>query len=364
MRCDKHPAYKGKSEPKTECLTCWKIYAKENSPSRLKYQIKYFQEKLRREQEKRYNEENLIEELKTVLSVARPLKAFPRKSFKGEHQEQEAVLLFSDCQIGEKIQKKETGYLDYNIEIFEERLKRLYNSVLNIINRHRKDCDINNLNIFMLGDLVEGNGNIYRGQAPRLATDVVEQVFNGQQMIADFLRSMARYFEKIVVSCIVGNHGRLRGKDEDLEYVNWDYVLYRNLQQILSRVKNIEFRVDKRWWRIEEVQGWKFYMEHGDRIKKYMTIPWYSAERVDNRVLKMLRAMNKDYDYFVFAHHHTSIEWDAGVGERICNGAFTSGNPYAMRELKVVSRPTQKMFGVHKEVGITWRYNIRLDRGE
>lgn len=331
-----------------------------NDLKRQSYELKYYKNKYEAEVKKRYNDERFIEEIKSALHVVQPLKPYKYARTPKKHKEQELVLLFSDCQIGEKIQKKETGYRDYDIEEFGKRLKSLYTSVLNITDRHRKDCDINTLNIFTLGDIVEGRA-IFRGQSSRVTNDVVEQMFRGQEMIANFIRNLAKHYKKVKVPCIPGNHGRVGMKDEELAWVNWDYVIYRNLEQILKRVKNVEFDVDKKWWKIVSVQGWRFYMEHGDRIKKYWSIPWYGLERGDNRVLKMMRALGKDYDYFIIGHHHVPFEWDANRGERICNGTFSSGNPYAMRDLKVVARPTQKLFGVHKDVGITFRYNIRMD---
>lgn len=325
------------------------------------YQAKHYERRWKREREKRWTEDKLVEELKGVQSVVKPLKPYAIPKIPEGHREQELVMLFSDCQIGEKIQKKETGYRDYNIDIFKDRLKQLYDSTMNITERHRKDCTINNMNVFMLGDLVEGS-KIFRGQGARIVTDEVEQMFEGQEMITNFLRSLTRHFKEINVACVYGNHGRVNErKDQDLGYVNWDYIMYKNIGQMLSGIPNVNMKVDKKWWRIEEVLGWKFYMEHGDRIKKYLTIPWYGLERGDNRILKMMRLMDKDYDYFVIGHHHVPFECDANRGERICNGTFSSGNPFAMRELKVAARPTQKLFGVHPEVGISFRYNVRLD---
>ena len=331
------------------------------------YRTNYLSKKLTHEVEKRWDEDKLVEELKGMQSIVKPLKPYSRPKRDSTHKDQDLVLLFGDCQLGEKIQVKETGYKPYNIDIFKQRLDFLYESVMNITDRHRKDFNIPNLNIFMLGDIVEGS-KIFRGQGSRIETDEVEQMFEGQEMISNFLRSLARNYDHISVPCVYGNHGRVADrKDQDLGYVNWDYLVYRNMKQILSGVKNIDIKVDKSWWRIEEVGGWKFHMEHGDRIKRYMQIPWYGAERNDNRTFKMMSDIGKEigkdyaYDYYVFGHHHVPWECDANRGERICNGTFSSGNPYAMRDLKVTARPTQKLFGVHPEVGISFRYNIRLD---
>lgn len=335
-----------------------------NNDEKLKYELKFYKQKYGEEKHKRLSEEKLLEQLKTVLSVQKPLKHLYKPPKKKIHAPQEAILLFSDCQVGEKIQKKETGFLEYNIDIFAQRLNKLYSSLLNIIARHRKDHPIYNLNIFMLGDIVEGR-KIFTGQSARITTDIVEQMFKGQALIANFLRSLAPHFQKVKIWCIPGNHGRVGEKrGEELAYVNWDHILYRNLEQILSQINNIHFNINQQWWQIVDIFGWKFYLEHGEMLKKYWGISWYSMERRDNRILQMMRSLKRDYDYYIVGHLHESFEWDKGRGERIGNGAFVSGNPFAMRELGLITRPTQKLFGIHKEVGITWRYNIRLDFGK
>jgi len=327
-----------------------------------KYQAKHWKQKSEKEFRKRIKEEDMIEDLRGMLSVAKPLKALPRAKLKTKHKQQEAVLLFSDAQIGERTQKKETGYVDYNVDIFKKEVERLYTSILNILERHRKDCPIEKLNILMLGDVIEGTGNIFRGQGSRIETDVVEQVLTyGIPIITNFIRSMARYFKEIYVPCIVGNHGRIRNKGEDLAYVNWDYVCYQFIKQVLSDIPNVKIEADKCWWKIVDIQKWKFYLEHGDAVQRYMRMPWYGMQRSDGETLMMMQSMKKTYHYYIMGHHHEPFEWDRPVGERICNGTFARGNAFAMRYLKSTVRPTQKFFFVHPEIGITARYNIRLD---
>jgi len=68
------------------------------------------------------------------------------------------------------------------------------------------------------------------------------------------------------------------------------------------------------------------------------------------------------FDYIVMGHHHQAIQWDRPWGERIVNGSFSSGNPFAAKRLQLATRPTQLMFGVHPEQGVSFRYLIRLDR--
>jgi hypothetical protein len=242
--------------------------------ARLERQVNHWKRLHSRELKKRMTEETFVEECKDVLSVAEPLVSYPKPSSKGGWKPHDGVLLFSDCQIGEKIQKKETGYQDYNFKVFDKELKNLYLGLVNITNIHRHAYKVDTLNILGLGDYVEGTGNIFRGQGSRIVTDVVEQALDkGVPLIADFFRNLARNFREVNVYSVVGNHGRLRKKDEDLSYANWDYVLMRMVKEVLRDIPNVKMFVEKCWWRIVDIQGWQFYMEHGDAIQKYMRLP-------------------------------------------------------------------------------------------
>ena len=327
-----------------------------------KYQAKFWKKKYEQEKAKANFETHIIDELKSALIVAKPPEPMPIVQPKTEHKSQEAVLLFSDAQIGEKVQKKETGFFDYNVDIFKQELHNLYVSLLNIVNRHRTDCRIDKLNIFFLGDIIEAGGQeIFKGQSARITTDVVEQMFEAQYLIAEFVRSLSAHFVEVYCPGIIGNHARVGMKDQHLSYVNFDYILYQNLKQILSQVPNVKIDADKCWWKIVEVQRWKFYLEHGENIKRYMRIPWYAAEIRDSMITLTLQSIGETFSYYIFAHHHTPFSWDRPRGERICNGTFSQGNPFALSKLASVVRPTQKFFLVHPEVGISANYNIRLD---
>ena len=169
---------------------------------------KEWKRRFTREQKKHWKEEDFIEEVKGILSVVKPLKPFKQIIPKGHHKAHEAVLMFSDLQIGEKVQKKETGFFDYNFKVFKKELKNLFVAINNIVNIHRKDYKVDKLNIFMLGDLVEGTGNIYRGQGSRIVTDVIEQALDvGIPEITRFVQGLAANFKEVYVTGVVGNHG-------------------------------------------------------------------------------------------------------------------------------------------------------------
>ena len=55
--------------------------------------------------------------------------------------------------------------------------------------------------------------------------------------------------------------------------MNWDYVVMKMLEHTLKDVPNVTMDIDKVWWKIVSIFKWKFYMEHGDDLIRYMGVP-------------------------------------------------------------------------------------------
>lgn len=334
----------------------------EEEKNRLAHEFGYVERENKKLKNMRLDEEKLVDQVKDSFIRLKPQPLYTPKKIKyDQHSEQELVLLFSDCQIGEKIERDETPFGEYNSEIFKKRLGKLYEGVIGITERHRKDTPINKLNIFMLGDIIDGE-KIFRGQSARVDGNVIDQFTTGLESITNFMHSLEKHYKNIHISCVAGNHGRVdEKKDSNKFYVNWDYLMYKFLKERLEHNSKISFNVPKTWYIIDDVKGWKFYLTHGDDIQRYMQIPWYGLERYDGKNMKLMQSIGEKYDYMCIGHLHVPFQWDAAIGERICNGSFSSGNHFAAKKLQSTTRPTQIMFGVHPERGISFRYLLRLD---
>jgi len=330
-----------------------------NVLDRVKYENKHLKRVNFDLQNRLLDEDRFIERTKEVMATIKKPSRYKILNSKEEHTPQELVILFSDCQVGEKITFKETQLGEYNIQIFEERVKNYYEHTMRIVDRYRKTTPINKAHVFMLGDIVEGE-KIFRGQGSRITDDVIVQFFEAKSIISMYLSELSANFDEIFVDCVAGNHGREGKKDERKFYVNWDYLMYRYMEDTLNHHDNIKWNIPMSWWTITEVLGHKFYLTHGDDLIRYMGIPWYAMERMDNRTSKMLSLVDEDYDHLVIGHHHQALMWDGGPGERIVNGSFSSANYYAAKKLHLMTKPKQLIFGVHPKRGITFRYSINV----
>lgn len=316
----------------------------------------------------------IAEKIKQYITPFTP-PPIPKLSYKESPKPQEVVGLFSDCQIGQEVEYNEMGGLEeYNFDVFAKRLEFWARKLVRIVELHRKAYSVNILHLWGLGDYCEGLDEKFAWRT----ADPYKQIVLASDLIANAFRFLAGNFSKVKIIWKRGNHGVLH-KHLRFTPANLDMILGHLVKEKLSQCSNIEFEIPEPFWTVAEVQGKKFMLIHGNEIKSWFGFPFYGQERFDVRLTKSLKGRPKkqrdvlqdqevkkvletyEYDYLVHGHHHTLAQLDAGMGERICNGAFVGSTPYVL-SMGFCNRPSQLIFGVHPEWGITWRYPIRLDR--
>ena len=328
--------------------------------------------KLQRQHEQRVLQQLVKERGRTELmcdavrEAIAVLPPFPIPEFKpidSEYDDEDAVLLISDCQIGQVVDPEETGGLgEYNLEVFKQRRRALTKSVRKIVKIHSNAYNVRRLFVPFLGDIVE-NDIIFRGQKDYVDADVVSQVFVAADEFCSMLTELVQDFEEIHVIGIGGNHGRTGRKGENRTWVNWDYIAYKFMEERLRNQARIKFYIPKSWWTLLEVRGHSFLLLHGDDIRAWNSLPYYGIDRADARWTKMLQVNQLSYEYMLIGHHHNSATIDSPVGEKIVNGCWPGGSQYSLKQLNTSSKPSQWFFGVHERRGISWRYKIDLVAG-
>jgi len=305
----------------------------------------------------------IADKMISAIKVLPPLKIKPLSiPVETNYREEEVILMLSDIQAGTKIDLAATGGLnEYNWSILEDQFQILLKSMISIITRMKRFCPIKTLNIAMLGDMVEGMG-IFIGQAQHVDQDLYNQMFKLADLLCKFICELLYLFDEIKITCIGGNHGRIGKKGENPHFVNHDVYLYKYIETKLQNQKQVKFDVPLAWWRVIEIQGYKFLLLHGDDIRQWNSIPYYGIDRADARWTTLLSAYEIYFDYILMGHFHAQTELPRVRGEKIINGAWPGGSVYALKSLVTAGRPSQKLFGVHPEHGKTWSFNLFLDR--
>lgn len=278
--------------------------------------------------------------------------------------EEEACLLLGDLQVGETVDIEGTGGLGhYNKDVFLRRAATLELKVERILSGHQQYQPIKVLNIFGLGDFVEGM-TIYPGQLSHIDLDVIEQIFHGANRVAQMIIYWLGLVDHINLFGVLGNHGRIGRKGELPTTANLDYLFLKHLELLLKEyieAGRITAEFPKTWFQLVERQNHRFFIVHGDDIKGWMSLPWYGAQRAVQRWQELIV---QRFDYFIFGHHHTEATWESNAKEVIANGSWVGTNEYSAKQLNVGGRPSQQFFGLHPTQGKTWTYRLFLDDGE
>jgi hypothetical protein len=276
-----------------------------------------------------------------------------------EYSDEHMAVMLSDLHVGAKYTLAETGGLgEYNVDIFNQRMRRLRDSVIEIAQRHRHMYDIPELHVFCLGDVVAGENESGAWSHCYIDLDIFDQMIAGFAALRDAVSCWSTAFQKVTFYGVIGNHGRVGTKGSQKYHSNWDRVCYSFVEESLKDHQNIVFKIPQTWWLSERILNHRFFISHGDGIKGSLGVPYYGVERAQSRVSGLLP---EKPDYTLIGHFHSVTELSTNFGKVLMNGSFMGGDMYSIKELFRADRPEQKIFGMHHKKGVTWSYNIHLD---
>lgn len=299
-----------------------------------------------------------------VEELSRSIKSFPKAppkiaKFTKPHvsDDEDMGLMLSDLHIGHRHSLDDTGGLsEYNIDIFQDRMKSLGNSVVEIAQLHSNMYKIPNLHIFSLGDIVAGMNDVGAWSNVFIETDIMTQWAIATKAIADMVYSLLGIFDNIYFYGVVGNHGRVSPKGVEKFNANWDLLTYRMLEQIFINNDRVKFIVPSTWWIKANIRNHTFLLVHGDDIKGGSN----PLKGLQNYSEKWSSVINEVPNYTLAGHYHCAAESSTARGRVLLNGSFVGADVYSLKDIHDSSRPEQKIFGIHDRRGITWTYNIDL----
>ncbi len=325
--------------------------------------IRKFDQQLKKENArliKQLSERDFLTEkiLEVVRSSLIKLPAYKPKAYpkqKKPYDPEDMALVYSDSQIGQLQTLQDTsGFSEYNYNIFEEEVEKLEDSIIKIKNIHSEAYTIENLWILGLGDYIEGE-LVYPGQPHYIDQNAVDQVFKGSKKIGGMIRNLCMSFPKVKVVLVSGNHGK--GAKEAHWRSNWDYVFAKILQMLLADVENCKVTVAESALCVFEIRGHVFLINHGNEIRSWMTVPFYGLERA---TLRWVNLTGLPVEYVLIGDKHRKCVFDIAYVEAMINGSWSPGSKFSVDKMQAAGVPKQILFGIHKTIGKTYQYDIRL----
>jgi hypothetical protein len=268
-----------------------------------------------------------------------------------------AVAVFGDWQLGKVTPT-------YNSEVLAERIEAYAEKLVEITNIQRTHHPVDNLHVWLLGDIVEGE-EIFPGQSHLIDSGLYRQVgVNGPEILGNFLRTALQNFKHVHVTGVIGNHGAVGGrarKQHDPE-TNMDRLLYKIVQLIFKDEPRITFNIpdgkgERNFYAVDNIGNYSSLLIHGDQ----MPAPSASYGYYKKVMGWKDGAIPEHFDDVFMGHYHQQVKMTIGSSLLRISGSPESHNTYAQEYFSSMSRPCQHLMFVHPENGVTSEYSIWLD---
>lgn len=263
-----------------------------------------------------------------------------------------ACAMLSDTHFDEVVNPAEIGWCNaYNREIATSRLERYFRSLVKLKAVHLSGINIDGLVLMMAGDMV--SGIIHEELAASNAAPITESIMYYSGMIVSGIEMLAEKYKKVMVPCVVGNHGRLNPKITFKGAVqdNFDYLLYSIIANHFKSSKHVTFHVPTSPDAIFPVGNTKICLSHGNQFRggSGWAGPLMPVMRGDTKKRERQASINSPYDILCTAHFH-SLKF---LGKQIMNGSMIGYGEYASCGNFGFEPPQQAFFLVDRDRGVT-----------
>ncbi len=290
------------------------------------------------------------------LATVKPYKVPKPRPDKRRRKEEVAVAVLSDWQLGKK-----TG--SYSSEICEKRVELYGDKVIDLTEIQRQSRPIRHLQVWILGDLVEGE-EIFEGQAHLIDSSMYRQaIVDGPRILGNFLRKMLMNFDTVTVIATEGNHGSIGGQRRQSYHpeTNSDRMLYGVTKLSLQHEKRLSFSIpegaEESWYNIASIGEYRTLLFHGNIVGNPLTNMGSIQKRVQGW---KTGGLNEKFNDVYMGHYHVPCRVTFNNTTVRVSGSTESDNNFARKNLGSSSRPSQQLMFVLPSWGVTLETSIWL----
>lgn len=266
-----------------------------------------------------------------------------------------AVLMCSDWHNEEEVDpQKVNGVNKYNLDIFADRAKKLFQRTARMWEISNRDTRIPNMIVCLGGDFL--SGNIHDDITENNLAGMNDAILNAHDKIIGGLDYLLENtdIEQFTVPCHSGNHGRLTKEQRIATEAqnSIEYTMYQFLRRHYRNEPRIRFQISESY--LSHVVLWDSYtirFHHGHNIRYgggvggiYIPvnkkINEWNKTRIKNDRGQYIPPVSLD----VFGHFHTYID----AGNFVANGSLIGYNAFAQAIGASVEQPQQAFFLVNK----------------
>lgn len=187
---------------------------------------------------------------------------------------------------------------EFNHEVFEERMDKLLQETINIIEREH----LVYVHVCLVGDLIDGM--LRQSQLMRLEYGIIESTMRLSEYLAWWLDELSEY-AFVDVHAAMGNHSEIRplkSKSREFEDENLEKIIMWYLSARLEDNANIYVQKECLSRVFIDIKGFSFLLLHGDGEKDIVQLAHDAVNQYGHGI-----------DFFVCGHRHKEQEWPAGL---------------------------------------------------
>ncbi|GAG85760.1 unnamed protein product, partial [marine sediment metagenome] len=243
--------------------------------------------------------EALVDELHQVITPITPLPKARRYNGKKKLIRESVVVMLSDEHADQIVLPHQVGNLERkNFPITLRRAEEFVDTLIKFTQKTLSNYQFDTLWILANGDHV--SGEIHNAKDHSEYRNSFRNCLATGQMQALMFRDLAPYFKEVKIVYVSGNHGRRTPKKEyHGAYNNWDYLVAETARIHCQDIKNIEFKIPDSFSTCVDIEGYGFYLTHGDEIRSWNSIPFYGIERKTRRLTALTATQNKRIHYYL-----------------------------------------------------------------
>lgn len=344
-----HYTYKGAYLKRYLCNGCGKFPKEKENDIKVKI-LKDIPERKKKE-----TFDNVEKISKKVIENLDKRERFTPQIVKSHLKKEVWLQMISDFHYGLKVKPVEIGGMfEYNAKIAKAELDYLLMKTCRILEYFPNRPDT--LVITLLGDMID-NAIMRDNQMSMIEFQITDQIMGVVELFTDYIIALSKYFKNIKCFGVYGNHGRITQSVKGAHPKdNFDRIVYWGIQERLRGLDNISLEFTEAQHMLIDVEGWRFWLEHGDTVRSWAGIPFYGAKREKNNIGDILSKFSEKADYMLAGHFHNDAEFE----NIYMNGAFVGGDVFSIGKLRRMGIPSQTILGINKKHGVVWKRKIQL----
>lgn len=272
---------------------------------------------------------------------------------KGKTHHAMVTAFLSDTHFDEVVTAAEmNGVNSYNRKIAELRLRKFFDSTIKLTRDYIAGVKIDGLVLPLGGDMV--TGNIHDELERTNDAPIIDTCLHWAEQLAAGVELQLKFFPKVFIPCVVGNHGRLHKKPQHKTSVrnNFDWLIYKIVEKHFKGNDRVSFQILDSLDCPYTVYSTRYLMQHGNQFTGGNGIGGIAVPimRGDAKKQKMMAALNRSYDFLHIGHWHQRKD----LGGVLINGSTKGYDEYAAFHGFDFELPQQSLWVTTPERGKTF----------